>query len=253
MPLSAGDQVLPARIESEFYDLLDELNACGHQASELIARTRLPGWCRRSLFYFLGYIAKAEGRVTNADIGFAEALMKTLKLSQRQRRHAINQFQSGKQVEEPSAWRALRLRLSQWAWPSPALRVVFCLCHASQLHGQPTKSRRYRCEDAIDRMGLPAGLMQEILDSYARKVWITRPELQPLPDSYEKACKLLGVGTREEFIKIKQAYRRRVSECHPDKLDRNLDATEMALAKERLLHYQKAWDLIKRRHSASSG
>lgn len=247
MPLAAGDRMLPARIESEFHVLLEELNACGHQANELIARTRLPGWCRRSLFYFLGYIAKAEGQVTNADIGFAESLMKALKLSQRQRRHAINQFQSGKQAQEPSSWRALRLRLSQWAWPSPALRVVFCLCHASQLHGQPTKPRRYRCEDAIDRLGLPSGLMQEILDSYARKVWITRPELQPLPDSYDKACKLLGVGTRDEFTKMKQAYRRRVSECHPDKLDRNLDATEIALAKERLLRYQKAWELIKRR------
>ncbi|MEX0604658.1 MAG: molecular chaperone DjlA [Marinobacter sp.] len=248
MASSAGESLVPARIESEFQVLLEELNACGHQASELIARTRLPGWCRRSLFYFLGYIAKSEGHVTSADIGFAEALMKALKLSPRQRRKAIDQFQSGKQAEEPSSWRALRLRLSQWAWPSPALRVVFCLCHASQLQGQPTRSRRYRCEDAIDRMGLPPGLMRKILDSYARKVWITRPELQPLPDSYEQACKLLGVGTREELNKIKQAYRRRVSECHPDKLDRNLDETDIALAKERLLRYQKAWELIKRRH-----
>lgn len=250
MPASSRDLVLPARIEIEFYDLLEELNACGHRAHELIERTSLPGWCRRSLFYFLGYVGKADGRVTQADIRFAEALMKALQLSARQRRHAIHQFKLGKEAEEPASLRGLRLRTSARFWPSPALRIAFCLSHAAQLHGQPSKTRRYRCEDAIDLMGLPVQLLQEILSSYARKVWITRPELQPVPDSYEKACRLLGVGTRESFVKIKQAYRRRVSECHPDKLDRNLGEQDLALAKERLHRYQKAWELIKRRHEA---
>ncbi len=243
------EPVLPIRLENEFYDLLEELNACGHQAHELIARTRLPGWCRRSLFFFLGYIARSEGRVTPADIGFAEAVMKALKLSPRQRKRAIEQFNRGKQVSEPAGYAGLRLRAMTRLWPSPALRVAFCLAHACQLHGKPAKARRYRCEDALEMIGVPVRLLAEILDRYARKVWITKPELQPLPDSYDKACKLLGVGTREEFDKIKRAYRRRVSECHPDKLARDLSDAELAQAKERLLRYQKAWELIKRRHN----
>ncbi len=244
----AAEPSLSARVEREFHDLLDELNACGHQASELIARTRLPGWCRRSLFYFMGYIAKADGRVTPEDIAFAEDIMKALGLSSRQRRKAIKQFQAGKQTETLSSWRALRLRLIARIMPSPALRTIFCLCHQAQVHGNPSTQRRYRCEDAIDQIGLPVTLMKSILDSYGRKIWITRPELEPLPDSYETACQLLGVGTRETLERIKRTYRRRVSECHPDKLDRNLDKADQALAKERLLRYQKAWELIRRRH-----
>ncbi|WP_166263421.1 molecular chaperone DjlA [Marinobacter caseinilyticus] len=244
-----SDGVLTARTETEFYALLDKLNACNHQAHHLVARGRLPRWCLRSLFYFLGYVAKAEGRVTPADIEFAESLIKSLHLSKRQRRKAIEQFQQGKQASALSFWRALRLRITHRWWPAPALQIVFCLCHASQLLGQPGKPRRYRCEDAIDHMGLPTHILEEVLNSYARKVWIARPELQPLPDTYEQACKLLGVSTREAFEKMKQAYRRRVSECHPDKLDRTLGETELALAKERLLRYQTAWELIKRRHT----
>lgn len=243
------EPVLPIRLENEFYDLLEELNACGHQANELLARTRLPGWCRRSLFFFLGHIAKAEGRVTPADIGFAETLMKALKLSPRQRRHAIEHFNRGKQAPELSGYAGLRLRMMIRLWPSPALRVAFCLAHACQLHGKPGKARRYRCEDALELIGVPVRLLGEILTSYARKVWITKPELQPVPDSYEKACKLLGVGTREDFDKIKRAYRRRVSECHPDKLARDLGEDDVAQAKERLLRYQKAWELVKKRHN----
>ncbi|MDX1599179.1 MAG: DnaJ domain-containing protein [Marinobacter sp.] len=250
MAANDGDNMLPARLEAEFSELLKELSSCGHQASELITRTSLPGWCRRSLFFFLGYIAKSEGRVTEADVGFAESLMKALKLSRRQRRKAIQSFQKGKNTSELPTFSAAKLRLVHYLWPSPALRVAICLCHAAQLQGKPRKPRRYRCEDAIDQLGLPVRVSDDILESYACKVWITQPESQPQPTSYEQACKLLGVTRREPLEEIKRAYRRKVSECHPDKLAQQaLNAVETARAKDRLLRYQQAWELIRRHHA----
>lgn len=247
MVASNRDTSLPARIEAEFSELLQELSSCGHQANELIMRTSLPRWCRRSLFFFLGYIAKSEGRVTEADIGFAEAMMKALKLSMRQRRKAIDSFQKGKNTETIPALRALGLKLSHYVWPSPALRVAICLCHAAQLQGRPGKPRRYRCEDAIDQIGLPIRVSDDILESYASKVWITQPESRPAPTSYEQACQLLGVTRRDSFDVVKRAYRKKVSECHPDKLaQQSLSAMDRARAKDRLLRYQQAWELIKR-------
>lgn len=249
MPAKTPETSLPARMETEFTSLLGELSACGHQASELMARTRLPGWCRRSLFFFLGYIAKSDGRVTQQDIGFAETLMRALRLSQRQRRKAIKQFQNGKNADTIPRTRALRLRISRWLWPSPSLRVAICICHAAQLFGKPAKQRRYRCEDAIDQMGLPTVISDDILDSYASKIWITEPEAQPKPTTYEQALQLLGVTRRNSRADIKRAYRKRVSECHPDKLaQQDLSPAELSRAKERLLKYQHAWELVDRRH-----
>jgi DnaJ like chaperone protein len=249
MAAKTGDTALPARMETEFTSLLSELAACGHQASELMVRTHLPGWCRRSLFFFLGYIAKSEGRVTEKDIGFAETLMRALRLSQRQRRKAIKQFQHGKNAEAIPTARALRLRLSHRLWPSPALRVAICLCHAAQLSGRPGKQRRYRCEDTIDQMGLPFSVADDILDSYASKIWVTEPEAQAKPTTYEQALQLLGVTRRDSRTDIKRAYRKRVSECHPDKLaQQDLTPAELARAKDRLLKYQQAWELVDRRH-----
>ncbi|MEX2476304.1 DnaJ domain-containing protein [Marinobacter sp.] len=250
MATGKHDTALPARIEAEFSDLLQELASCGHQANELVLRTSLPRWCRRSLFFFLGYIAKSEGRVTETDIGFAEAMMKALKLSLRQRRKAIHWFQKGKRAEGIPALKALGLKMTSYLWPSPALRVAICLCHATQLQGRPAKPRRYRCEDAIDQIGLPVAVSDEVLESYASKVWITQPESRPAPTSYEQACQLLGVTRRESLDDIKRAYRKKVSECHPDKLGQQaLNNTERAQAKDRLLRYQQAWELIKRRHN----
>lgn len=49
---------------------------------------------------------------------------------------------------------------------------------------------------------------------------------------------------------IKRAYRKKVSECHPDKLaQQQISVRDQNLAKERLLHYQQAWELIKRHNT----
>lgn len=252
MTKSDKQPALPARMEAEFSSLMRELSACGHQAPALIERARLPRWCRRPLFFFLGYIARAEGRVTEADISYAESLIKAMKLSGRQRRRAIGWFQQGKATDQLPFIRGLGLRLSRRLWPAPALKTAICLCHASQLKGRPGKPRRYRCEDAIDQIGLPISVSDDIFHSYASKVWARYAQAVSKPGSYQQACELLGVTRRDSFEIIKRAYRKKVSECHPDKLaQQQVSSTEQTLAKERLLAYQQAWELIKRHHSAS--
>jgi DnaJ like chaperone protein len=247
---SSRQPVLPARMEAEFSSLMRELSACGHQAPALIERAHLPRWCRHSLFFFLGYIARAEGRVTEADIGYAESLIKAMRLSRRQRQCAIGWFQQGKSTGQLPFMRGLAMRLTRRLWPAPALKTAICLCHASQLNGRPGKPRRYRCEDAITQIGLPVSISEEIFDSYASKVWPRHNENLSGPTSYQQACELLGVTRRDSLEVIKRAYRKKISRCHPDKLaQQQVSAHDRSLAKERLLNYQQAWELIKR-HNA---
>ncbi|MDO3721066.1 molecular chaperone DjlA [Marinobacter sp. chi1] len=249
MEESPQQPALPRRLEAEFTSLLRELSACGHQTTTLLERVGLPFWCRQSLFFFLGYIAKSEGRVTEADITYAEGLIKALRLSRRQRRKAIGWFQDGKAVEDLPARSGLAVRITRRLMPVPALITAFCLCHASQLKGRPTRARRYRCEDAIDQMGLPVIVSDDIFDSYARKIWIRHAENLAPPVSYEQACNLLGVTRRDSLPIIKRAYKKKVSGCHPDKLSQQgVTPEEAELAKQRLLTYQQAWELVKRRH-----
>ncbi|GGC63525.1 molecular chaperone DjlA [Marinobacter halophilus] len=240
---------LPARIESAFADLLRELSSCGHQASVLIERARLPGWYRKPLFFLLGYIAKADGRVMDADIRYAESLMKALKLSTRQRKKAIEQFRRGKDSDHLPLGQGVVLRLMSRVWPSPALKTAICLCHGAQVMGQPGKTRRYRCEDAVDQLGLPTTVSDDIFESYASKVWIRSSQSANKPSTYEQACLILGVTRRDDLETVKRTYRKKVSACHPDKLaQQNLTPSEVAMAKDQLLRYQQAWDLIKQRH-----
>lgn len=240
---------LPARMESAFQELLRELGSCGHQAHTLLERAHLPGWCRTPLFFALGSIAKADGRVLEPDIRYAEALMKALRLSPRQRRKAIRQFHEGKNAGKLPLRLALRFRLASLFWPTPALKTAICLCHGAQVLGQPGKARRYRCEDSITQIGLPVAVSDDIFDSYASKIWIRNAAPPEKPTSYEQACLILGVTRRDSLETIKRAYRKQVSACHPDKLaQQTLTPSEIASAKDRLLRYQQAWELIRKRH-----
>lgn len=240
---------LPPRTEAAFSSLLRELSGSNHRVHTLISHTRLPGWCRHPLFFFLGYIAKAEGRVSEQDVSFAESLITALKLSKRQRLKAIQHFQRGKTFKTLPPLRGLMLRISQSTRPAPALKIAICLCHAAQLRGRPAKPRLYRCEDAIDQIGLPVSISEDIFESYAAKVWGSFSDLPSRPINLEQACAVLGATRRDPRAVIKRAYRKKVSECHPDKLaQQQLSAAQRASAKEHLLRYQQAWELVKRHH-----
>ena len=82
------------------------------------------------------------------------------------------------------------------------------------------------------------------------KVWTRHSENLSRPTSYQQACEILGVTRRDSLEVIKRAYRKKVSECHPDKLaQQQISARDQNLAKERLLYYQQAWELIKRHNT----
>ncbi|WP_227519779.1 co-chaperone DjlA [Mangrovitalea sediminis] len=240
---------LSGRAGEEFKNLLRELQACGHQAAELIGRAGLPRPAQLPLFQLLGYVARAEGRVTEKDIQFAESLIRALGFSNHRRRRAIAAFRQGKDLAELPSSLGRRLRLLLPLWPAPALRTAFMLCHAGQLNGPGALVRIQRVEEAVEQIGLPYEVVQDILESYRQKVWVTRPEGRG-DMNYDEACRILGESPQASFTTLKQAYRRLVGQYHPDKLDANLSPTAKAAAKEQMLRYQEAWQRIRYRHQS---
>ena len=68
----------------------------------------------------------------------------------------------------------------------------------------------------------------------------------PQGPTLEDACNVLGVKPNDEPTTIKRAYRKLMSEHHPDKLvAKGLPPEMMQMAKQKAQEIQKAYDLIK--------
>lgn len=236
---------LPARTHAYLEELLSDFIASRHQPTRMVARHTIGRGARQALFYCLGYVAKADGRVTESDIRYAENLMDSLQLGPAARRKCIRRFHQGRDSSNLSPLRLAWFRLlAPWRQRTNLL-IGLCLCHSAQLQGAPQRPRRHRCEDAFHRLGLPLAAIDRIYRVYRDDVWIGDP--LPKPESLQDAYRILGVSTSLSFTDIKRAYRREVSRYHPDKLDRDLTPAEQARARDQLLRLQQAWEVVKRR------
>lgn len=244
--MSASDQhSLPALTRAHLEELLSDFLANGHQPTKMIAHHSIGRGARQALFYCLGYVAKADGRITENDIRYAENLMAGLRLSSRARRKAIRRFHQGRDSTTLSPLKLAWLRLlAPWRRRTNLL-IGLCRCHGAQIEGKPDHPRRYRCEDAFYRLGLPLAAMDRIYRVYREEVWVAEPP--PKPETLQDAYRIIGVSASVSFADIKRAYRREVSRYHPDKLGNNLTPAEQARARDQLLRLQQAWEVVKRR------
>lgn len=244
--MSGSDQqTMPAQTRALLEELLSDFIANNHQPTRMVARHTIGRGARQALFYCLGYIAKADGRVTEDDIRYAQNLMTSLNLSPRARRKAIRRFHQGRDSTDLSPWKMAWFRLlAPWRHRTNLL-IGLCLCHGAQLQGTPERPRRYRCEDAFCRLGLPLAAIDRIHRVYRDDIWVAEPP--PQPESLQDAYRILGVDASISFTDMKRAYRREVARYHPDKLGNDLTPVEQSRARDQLLRLQQAWEVVKRR------
>ncbi|HEU4662482.1 MAG TPA: co-chaperone DjlA [Dokdonella sp.] len=199
----------------------------GHFYDSAVARAR-PGTIGSGfvepLFAFAGALAKSDGRVSQAEIDAAEALITRLGLDGAQRRAAIERFTAGKQAEfnvnfaigELSAWCANRR--------DSAFIVLDLLLDLVYAEGPLAGAKL----DLVRRLCAALGVREHELAALSAMKgyggWQgTRPSgdagrAPPSRPSQVDPYAVLGITRAASDRDIKQAYRRLMSKHHPDKL-----------------------------------
>lgn len=207
----------------------------------------------RALFSTLGHLSKADGRVTENEIRAAETLMQRMRISREERQQAIKYFNQGKRVD---------FRLNEALAPfvqhsvvRPELRQMFMeiVVDAAFADGRISEAERSVLVRVATHLRIPGHLFAAMLE--ARQFGYTRagPEpgaggrrtaatRQPLAQAYAK----LGLQDGASDSEVKKAYRKLVSQYHPDKLvSRGLPEEMMEVAKTRVREINTAYDQIK--------
>jgi DnaJ like chaperone protein len=205
----------------------------------------------RALFQTMGHLAKSDGRVTEAEIRAARAVMHRIGLGPAQVRHAINWFEEGKQPGFPlvktvrEARRVSARRTDQ--------RVVFIRLLLEVILAKDRLHRKERAllwtictELDVGR----ADLAQLEAMIRAQKGFRRSPAGDADTRRIKAAYRSLGVEESATNDEIKKAYRRQMNRHHPDKIaSSNPDEAAVQAAENRTREVRAAYEMLKARRS----
>jgi DnaJ like chaperone protein len=166
-------------------------------------------------FALMGYIAKADGRVSEAEIAAAEAWMQRLDLSAMQRQRAMARFEAGKRADFSVA-RAIGEFRAQAGADARLLQTLLQMqVSVATADGRLSAASRQALAAVLSRLGLPAALLDTVLGQSSaagggRRVGPSAPRI-------EQDYAVLGVPASADQAAIKSAYRRLMSRHHPDR------------------------------------
>ncbi len=200
-----------------------------------------------STFAIMGALCKADNVVSRDEINAVEQIFRMLKLQGEQREQAKAAFNRGKQPEFD-----LDAAVDQFARISrgrgPLLQLFLQLqCMAVAADGRIDPAEHAMLVRIARRLGLGEADVSQ-LEALLRAATggPSAAGREPTKDRIADAYAALGVTPAASAAEIKRAYRKLISQNHPDKLAaRGLPESMRAVAEERSREINSANDLIK--------
>lgn len=208
-----------------------------------------------TVFQVMGHIAKADGRVSENEIQMAKAVMSHMGLNESRRQSAIENFNRGKQ---------------------PEFDLMVCLTTFTQDCGRAQNLMQMFIEIQISAAFADGSLGAEehrVLETIAQQIGISSLRLNLLINSVQAqqrfhqsqqqgqrqqsssmqlddAYQILCVEPSASDKDVKRAYRKMMSQHHPDKLAaKGMPDDMLEVAKEKTQEIQSAWEMIRKQRN----
>ena len=230
-------------------------NSSRHGGNRHFNRQRAQSAFFQATFLVMGRIAKADGRVSEDEIQMASAIMREMRLSEPQRKAAIELFNQGK---NPATDIAQPLAEFRRVAGSSQLVTMFLeiQLQAAYVDGGLTHAERAIFRQVCDLLGV-GQLAFELLHKrfQAQQAYYHSGHYQHQPggnwqqpnrNELKQAYEILGVAETASDAEVKRAYRKLMSQHHPDKLvAKGLPEEMMEVAKQKAQEIQGAYDRIR--------
>ena len=193
-------------------------------------------------FSVMGHVAKADGHVSTQEISAAKNIMAQMQLSAEQRKAAIKFFDQGKTDDFP-----LEEILHQFKKECHGRRNLIQMFVEIQI---ATALADGKVDDSEKRVLYVIGKILGFSKSQIDHLFnMANAQKASVSDSLTltQAYKILGITKDSSEAEVKKAYRRLMSQHHPDKLvAKGLPDEMIQLATEKTQEIRKAYDLIKK-------
>lgn len=204
------------------------------------------------VFIVMGRLAKADGRISEDEIALAEQLMAQMQLSPDQRAKAIGLFKKG---ADPNFDFAQPLRdFMAVAPPTSGIKetVLTLLIGLALVDSDYHRNEKAILMQVSEILGFSSAAFEQLFNMvYAQSQFDGKHEAGKTPEQHlDEAYEALGVSKQQSMPEIKRAYRKLMSEHHPDKLIAQGVPEEMIkLSTEKSQQIQAAYELIKKSKS----
>lgn len=188
-----------------------------------------------SLFSMLAKMARADGVVVEDEIRAVTEFMDAIKLDAQDKQAAIKIFQSAK-LNEYSIYEYAS-QYKKIASEEMRLMVYATLWTVAYSDGSIHKTE----DDILRKIPHSLGLDNSVYHDFSTRT------LGYSKESMDKYYQLLGCSRSDTDSKVKQSYRRTISEYHPDKIQsKGLPKEFIKFANEQTKKINKAYKAIKK-------
>jgi len=220
---------------------LDRGLKMGDQAS-LGNQERVQAAFFTTTFSVMGHVAKADGHVSAQEISSAKNIMTQMQLSAPQRKAAVKFFDQGKADDFP-----LIDVLRQFKKECHGRRNLIQMFIEIQI---ATALADGKIDPAEKRVLYTIGDVLGFAKSQIDHLFNIANGASPSANdtlTLTQAYKILGISKGSSEAEVKKAYRRLMSQHHPDKLvAKGLPDEMIKLATEKTQEIRKAYDLVKK-------
>ena len=225
----------------------------GHFYDAGVARLRPPSMGSgfiEPLFSLAGALSKSDGRVSEQEIAATESLMNRLRLDSTQRRSAVERFTAGKQTDFPVQLAIADLKRWCGGRRDLAFLILDLLLDLVYAEGALAQAKLALVRKLCWSLGVSDHELAALsaMKGYApgAQAWgSASPRAQPGASAMRvDAYAVLGLERSANEREIKRAYRKLMSQHHPDKLGNVPDELKRR-AEERAREINTAYERIK--------
>jgi DnaJ like chaperone protein len=199
-------------------------------------------------FSVMGHIAKADGRVSDSEIKTAEAVMAQMALTGEMRQTAVRLFSEGKRDDFPLADVLDQFRRECHRRHTLIRMFMEIQIHAALADGEMHSAELKILQTIGDRLGVNRRELDQLIRMLRAEVhgYQRQASGKPAGPTLDESYAILGLTKQANDAEVKRAYRRLMSQHHPDKLvAKGLPEEMMKLAATKTHEIKQAYDRIR--------
>ena len=225
---------------------IDRFRAFGSAGMNPFNAARRQSVFLETVFILMGKLAKADGRVSETEVSHVQQFMQKLGMTSDHRLRAIALFKQGAAADYD-----IHPRINEFlavCGPSHNLKqmLLVYLMIMGLSDGQLNSAEEALLKEVAGRLGYSQIAFDQLLDMVMNQAHFAGGQ-STSASALDDAYKALGVSKESTDQEIKHAYRKLMSQYHPDKLmGQGVPEEMIAVATEQAKEVQTAYDLIKK-------